>query len=96
MENLKIDAAGKEHRPESSPFLTNERDNIIRPCSRNKDFLEKSYKLQDTRRKTQEEEKSQDFVPMHRFPRESDLSDSSDPSDKFAGIAHDSRHHPFI
>ena len=94
MENRENDAAGKEHRPESPPFLTNERSNSGRPCSRNKDFLEKRRKTQDARRKTQE--KSQDFVPMHRFPRKSDLSDSSDPSDKFAGIAHDSPHPLFI
>ena len=48
MENPENDAAGKEHRPESSPFLNNERGKTCRPCSRKKNFQKK-----DTRLKTQ-------------------------------------------
>ena len=54
MENRENDAAGKEHRPEIPPFLTNERDNTGRPYSRNKDFLEKSHKSQDARLQSQD------------------------------------------
>ena len=69
MENREIDAAGKEHRPESSPFLTIERDNSGKSYSQKNIFWKKR------------EEEFRGFVPKHRFPRESDLSDSSD---KFA------------
>lgn len=41
MENRENGAAGKEHRMESPPFLSNERDKNHRPYSRKNIFLKK-------------------------------------------------------